>query len=186
MRLGKWVSWWGSLLALAAMTGVSVGIGAMVKRVPAALESSEALGQWAAAALLAWFGLATLRDAWGQRGDAAAGEELEEAAASVSEAEEGGKIGRGRQAPLKALVEVASLIFVAEWGDRSMLATIALGAAQSPLGVAGGAILAHCVATLLAVLGGAALSEHISEKMVGYIGGALFLAFAAATALGLF
>jgi putative Ca2+/H+ antiporter (TMEM165/GDT1 family) len=32
--------------------------------------------------------------------------------------------------PLAAVLEVAGLIFLAEWGDRSMLATIALGAAQ--------------------------------------------------------
>ena len=104
---------------------------------------------------------------------------------AVKSAEEDGKIssgGRRRQ----ALLEVASLIFVAEWGDRSMLATIALGAAQSPLGVAGGAIAAHGVATALAVVGGAMLSRHISERTVGFLGGALFLVFAAATVCGLF
>lgn len=31
-------------------------------------------------------------------------------------------------------VQIATLIFVAEWGDRSMLATIALAVSQSPLG----------------------------------------------------
>ena len=75
---------------------------------------------------------------------------------------------------------------MAEWGDRSMLATIALGAAQSPLGVAGGAVLAHGVASAIAVVGGAALSEHISERAVGLVSGALFLIFAGATMLGLF
>lgn len=105
--------------------------------------------------------------------------------AAVEAAEQGGKI-HGRQSPGQVLLEVASLIFVAEWGDRSMLATIALGAAQSPLGVAGGAIAAHALATLVAVVGGAMLSRHISERTVGFLGGGLFLLFAAATVFGFF
>ncbi|KAL0342284.1 UNVERIFIED_CONTAM: protein PAM71-, chloroplastic [Sesamum calycinum] len=67
-----------------------------------------------------------------------------------------------------------------------MLATIALGAAQSPWGVASGAIVGHLLATSIAILGGAFLSKYISEKLVGYIGGALFLVFAIATFFGVF
>ncbi|KAL4433738.1 hypothetical protein ABPG75_000179 [Micractinium tetrahymenae] len=184
MRCGKRVSFIGSTAALAAMTIISVGIGYAVKRVPTVVESSEALGQWAGAALLIYFGLRTLKDAW-DKTEEAADDELADAEAEVESAEQGGKIHGGRASP-QALLEVASLIFVAEWGDRSMLATIALGAAQSPVGVAGGAIAAHALATLMAVIGGAMLSRHISEKMVGYIAGCLFLVFAAATAFGLF
>ncbi|KAM3359440.1 GDT1-like protein 2, chloroplastic [Capsicum galapagoense] len=68
-----------------------------------------------------------------------------------------------------------------EWGDRSMLATIALGTAQ---GVASGAIAGHLVATSLSILGGAFVANYISEKLVGYLGGVLFLVFAIATFFG--
>lgn len=182
MRCGKWVSFVGSVAALSVMTVVSVGIGYVVKSVPAAVKSSEVLGQWLGAALLVYFGIRTLRDALAQSDDA--GEELGEAEESVAEAEKGGSITARNS--LQAVLEVASLIFVAEWGDRSMLATIALGAAQFPLGVAGGAILGHTIATAIAVIGGAVLSKDISERTVGIVGGLLFLVFAAATVLGFF
>ena len=73
-----------------------------------------------------------------------------------------------------------------QWGDRSMLATVALAASQSPIGVALGAIGGHGLATLMAVLGGSIISPHISERMMSLIGGSLFLLFAATTAVGLF
>lgn len=53
-------------------------------------------------------------------------------------------------------------------------------------GVATGAIFGHAVATLIAVVGGAFASKYLSEKTIGYVGGTLFLAFAAATLLGVY
>jgi putative Ca2+/H+ antiporter (TMEM165/GDT1 family) len=84
------------------------------------------------------------------------------------------------------LVEVAGLIFLAEWGDRSMLATIALGAAQNPVGVAVGATVGHAAATAIAVLGGALAGKYVSERSVNMASGVLFLLFAAATAYTMF
>ena len=69
---------------------------------------------------------------------------------------------------------------------RSMLATIALGAAQSPVGVAAGAIVGHAIATGIAVLGGAIASKYVSEKTINISSGVLFLLFAAATAYTMF
>lgn len=79
-----------------------------------------------------------------------------------------------------------ALVFAAEWGDRSMLATVALGAAQDPAGVFAGAVAGHALATSIAVAGGALLAKRVSERALGLTGGALFLAFAAATLLGVF
>ncbi|GIL50390.1 hypothetical protein Vafri_6616 [Volvox africanus] len=110
-------------------------------------------------------------------------DELADAESAVQQVE-GGKTKR--QSPLSVFIEVATLIFLAEWGDRSMLATIALGAAQNPVGVAVGAIGGHAIATGIAVLGGGIASKYVSERTVNIVSGVLFLLFAAATAFSMF
>lgn len=45
-----------------------------------------------------------------------------------------------------------------------------------------GAIAAHATATGVAVAGGVLMSKYLSEKVIGYIGGTLFLIFAITTA----
>lgn len=140
----------------------------------------------AGVALLFIFGFRSLRNAWlkpSGTGSSSTDEELADAKETLRLAEE-----KGRVVPknlLKSFMEVASLIFVGEWGDRSMLATIALGAAQSPLGVASGAIAAHALAGSLAILGGALAGKYISEKGIHITSGTLFILFAVATLCGL-
>jgi putative Ca2+/H+ antiporter (TMEM165/GDT1 family) len=56
----------------------------------------------------------------------------------------------------------------------------------NPYAVALGATAAHASATGLAVLGGSFMSKFLSEKVIGYVGGSLFLVFAATTAFGIF
>lgn len=62
------------------------------------------------------------------------------------------------------------LQFLAEWGDRSQIATIALAAKNEPFGTTIGGIVGHALCTGAAVLGGKVLSEKISKKAVLFIG----------------
>lgn len=84
---------------------------------------------------------------------------------------------------MKLVLSTFALVFAAEWGDKSFLATIALAAASSPLGVTAGAVAGHGVATGIAVAGGGLLSRYFSESVLQYIGGSLFLVFAGSTVL---
>lgn len=179
----------GSMGALSLMTVLSVVIGRIFNAVPAQFQTTIPIGEYAAVTLLLFFGLKSIKDAWdipstpvktGDRNN----NELDE----FAEAEElvKKKASEKLSNPFEILWKSFSLVFFAEWGDRSMLATIALGAAQSPWGVASGAIVGHLVATSLAILGGAFLAKYISEKLVGYVGGALFVVFAIATFFGVF
>ena len=70
-----------------------------------------------------------------------------------------------------------TLTFLAEWGDRSQIASIALGAHKNPLGVTVGGCLGHTLCTGVAVVGGRMLAARISEKTVHRWGGIIFLLF---------
>ena len=70
------------------------------------------------------------------------------------------------------------LTFLAEWGDRSQIATIALAAAKDPLGVTIGGCFGHSLCTGMAVIGGRILASQISERTVSFWGGVIFLGFA--------
>ena len=87
---------------------------------------------------------------------------------------------------LKQLGKAASLVFLAEWGDRSMLATVALSTSHAPLGVFFGATAGHAAATGLAVVGGALIGRHINERVITVTSGVLFIVFGVTTALGIF
>jgi len=77
-----------------------------------------------------------------------------------------------------SFVQAFILTFLGEWGDRSQIATIALGANHNVYVIALGTIIGHGCCTALAVLGGRYLSTKISVKHVTLGGAVLFLLFA--------
>ncbi|KAL8478419.1 hypothetical protein ACS0TY_030355 [Phlomoides rotata] len=189
MQYDKLLVLLGSMGALSLMTILSVIIGRIFHSVPAQFQTTLPIGEYAAVTLLMFFGLKAIKDAWDMPSSVAkTGETGNQESDEFAEAEElvKEKASVKLSNPLEVVWKSFSLVFFAEWGDRSMLATIALGAAQSPWGVASGAIVGHLIATFIAILGGAFLSNYISEKLVGFIGGVLFIVFAIATFFGVF
>lgn len=85
-----------------------------------------------------------------------------------------GAVGMATQA---VILTSLSLTFVAEWGDRSQIATIALASSKNPVGVTIGGIVGHSICTASACVGGRMLAANISEKTVSQWGGAVFLLF---------
>ena len=68
----------------------------------------------------------------------------------------------------------ATLTFLAEWGDRSQIATIAMAADYDPYGIIIGGSLGHGLATSTACIGGRILAQKISEKKIAMVGKASF------------
>ncbi|CAH3947244.1 unnamed protein product [Pieris brassicae] len=83
-----------------------------------------------------------------------------------------------RSAVYKVLLQAATLTFLAEWGDRSQLATVVLATREDVFGVVVGGSLGHALCTGLAVIGGRMVAQKISVRTVTIIGGLVFLFFA--------
>ncbi|KAL6850288.1 hypothetical protein ACP4OV_020915 [Aristida adscensionis] len=172
----------GTFGALAVMTIVSVVLGRAFHYVDGIIPFSFGgtdfpVDDFAAACLLVYYGVTTLLDA-ASGDDEKINEEQEEAELAVSKFSGN---GAGIMSAASTVASTFVLVFVAEWGDKSFFSTIALAAASSPLGVIAGSLAGHALATVIAVLGGSLLGTFLSEKIIAYIGGSLFLAFAAVT-----
>ena len=113
-------------------------------------------------------------------------EEVEESLLQQSNKKEDEETGRPAQKAASSAattgwypiaLQSMTLTFLAEWGDRSQIATIALAAAKNPVGVTIGGCLGHSLCTGMAVIGGRMLAARISEKTVTLGGGCIFIIF---------
>ncbi len=141
----------GITLATAALMVVSVGVGAILgATIPA--RPLTLLGGLA----FIGFGIWTLRD---DRDDD--GEEPDEPQA------------RG------VVVAVASAFFLAEFGDKTMFATVALATREGPVGIWLGATAGMVAADALAIVVGRALGTRLPERAVRIGAAVAFFAFGA-------
>ena len=144
-------------------------------------QISKEITHYLAVGLFFFFGLRSLYEsifAWDGGGD-----ELAETEAELADADKKKKSTKKKKKKgallSPVLVETFVITFLAEWGDRSQIATIGLAASSDPVGVTIGGVVGHAVCTGAAVIGGRHMAEHISERAVAIAGGVLFCLFGA-------
>ncbi|WP_413174712.1 TMEM165/GDT1 family protein [Anabaena azotica] len=159
----------GVTAALAAMTILSVIFGQLLS---ALTQGSKIYVHYAEIFLFIAFGLKLLYDA-SKMPVACDTEVIEEAKEAVEKAE----LDSEQKTFWRILLKSFVLTFIAEWGDRTQIATIALAAGNNPIGVTAGAILGHAICAAIAVIGGRLIAGKISERQITFIGGLLFIIF---------
>lgn len=183
MRHPRIIIFLGAVGALAVMTVLSSMLGYAL---PSVLPRKYT--HYMSAMLFLYFGFKMLRDAMSMDGGSPS-EELSEVEEELNEQhhkkdshndeEDGVKVRKPQgSGTWKIFSQAFVLTFLAEWGDRSQIATIALAAAKDPYGVTAGGIVGHAMCTGLAVVGGRILAASISERTVALAGGSIFLVFA--------
>jgi len=140
----------GITIATALVHLISVVIGGVLG---AALPTS-----WITlAAGIAFFGFA----AWTLRGDQLSSDEA----------------GRADRSTRSAVVAASAAFFLAELGDKTMLATITLATTQGLVGTWIGSTAGMVAGDALAILVGQQLAKRVSEKVIRYAAAASFAVF---------
>jgi Ca2+/H+ antiporter, TMEM165/GDT1 family len=179
MRHPRVVVWSGAISALAFMTVISAVFGlAAVAFLPPWLVN------WIVVCLMFYFGFGMLRE--GMKKEGPDFEEMEEVKEEMGEGDDDSQMmsldefekRQRRKSNRKVFFEACTLTFLAEWGDRSQMATIALAAVYNAYGVILGAVIGHALCTGFAVIGGRLIADYVSEKFVHISGGVLFICFA--------
>jgi len=175
MHHPRLIVWSSAMAALVLMTFISCVFGlTAIALIP------KAFVHWSVIGLMLLFGVQMLRTGWKMSKDEQGFEEMEEVEAETFKNEddlENNSKGTTYKTLSAVAIQTFSLTFLGEWGDRSQLATIALAAANSPMGVMIGGISGHAICTGIAVIGGRLIANYISERTVTLAGGFLFLGF---------
>nr|KAI8733930.1 transmembrane protein 165-like isoform X2 [Biomphalaria glabrata] len=179
MKHSRWHVLMGSLASLFVMNFMSVLVGYAASIIPKVCIT------YVSSILFLVFGFKMIQEGWRMSADKAE-EEYEEAQEHLqkSEAKEKSKATSRNQTSsmlYQVVIQCFTLTFLAEWGDRSQVATVVLGAKENILGVLLGSLAGNALCTCLAVIGGKLIAEKISIRTVTLVGGVLFLYFAAST-----
>jgi len=174
MRHNRFTIFLGAISALGVMTVLSVYVGRIATFIP------RVYTHYASSLLFLLAGLKLLHEGYGMAPDEGQ-EELEEVTLELKKKEEENAANVNRSCISPVYIQAFTMTFLAEWGDRSQIATIVLGTREDPLGVSIGGTLGHACCTCMAVLGGRLLAQKISVKTVTMVGGFTFLAFALTT-----
>lgn len=150
-RLKAWHVILGITIATTVVHLASVGIGV-------SLGAALPTGWINVVAAAAFFGFA----AWTWRGDTLTDEEK----------------GQAERATRAAVIAVGTAFFLAELGDKTMLATITLAIDHDWFGVWIGSTVGMVAADALAIIVGRYLGQRLPERIIRYGASALFAVFA--------
>lgn len=167
----------GVIAALAAMTILSVLFGQAASLLP------KVYIYYAEIALFIAFGVKLLYQGSKMSKAAENADMMDEIAEAKAVVEKADSQLPKKKTPLAIVIEAFILTFMAEWGDRTQIATIALAAGNNAVGVTIGAILGHAICAAIAVIGGKMIAGRISERQLTIAGGCLFLIFGVVAAI---